>query len=95
MLRLAVLSPFFVREGHSRCLLAVHMVIKVVEVGLWKTHLESIGESQTSNTTTSNDDFQIVCHDLGTADKIYELDRYEQRSSICIEVKKGSERSKI
>jgi hypothetical protein len=26
------------------------------------THLESIGESETSNTATSDDDFEIFCH---------------------------------
>jgi hypothetical protein len=34
----------------------------VLEKLLRATHLKSIGESETSNTATSDDDFEIVCH---------------------------------
>jgi hypothetical protein len=34
----------------------------VLEKMLRATHLKSIGESETSDTATSDDDFEIVCH---------------------------------
>lgn len=66
MHRLAVLSLSFARVRHSRYLLAVHNVIKVVKGGRRRTHLESVCESQTSDATASDDDLQSICHGPGS-----------------------------
>lgn len=62
MRRLEERSHFFALEVHSQCSLAMNKVSKVLENSIEEANLESIGESETSYTTTSNDDFQVVCH---------------------------------